>query len=86
MVTVEQLVNILEEVKPPKPLLKYFPGGCAPIIIYEAVKEVNGGKFHGQVCLAVLLSTRLKTSLYTAIYNRRKICHKSKKKGGRRIW
>jgi len=48
MTTVEDLEKVLEETKPPKQLLKYFPGGCAPLYLFNAVVEQTGGKFHGQ--------------------------------------
>ena len=56
MTTVEDLEKVLEETKPPKQLLKYFPGGCAPLYLFNAVVEQTGGKFHGQVCHSLLLT------------------------------
>ena len=60
MTTVEDLEKVLEETKPPKQLLKYFPGGCAPLYLFNAVVEQTGGKFHGQVCHLLLLTEQFR--------------------------
>ena len=45
MSTVQELVALLEQTKPPKQLLVYHPKFCAPKYIVDAVTELSG-KFH----------------------------------------